>query len=60
MGKSYPSTNTSFSLTWEEMLKYGVSVRFSGEKAFFEAFEGQVTWYGKPDSEKVFYKPNST
>ena len=60
MEKSPPRSNTSFSLTAAEMLKYGVSVRFDGEKPFFEAFEGQVTWYGRPDSEKIFYKPNST
>jgi len=40
MEKSPPRSNERFSLTSEEMLKYGVSVKFDGEKPFFEAFEG--------------------
>jgi len=58
MENSLPRKNERFSLTAEEMKNYGVTVTIDGDKPFFEAFAGQVTWNGRLDSEKVFYKQN--
>jgi len=36
--------------------KCGVAIKTDNGRIYYEAFEGQVTWFGAPDAEKVYFR----